>query len=154
MTRFSKTRDAAIAVAAMAMLVALQPQAGFAQIVPAQPSSAPATAAPGPTPLPTPMVLPPDAPPQIVAYNLSTTILYAGETVTGSVVTSTNVASVELRIEPFSLNLPRTDYGQFGIAFQVPDIPWMVRRGAYTLRLIARNAAGDATEIDVPVTLN
>lgn len=99
------------------------------------------------------MVLPPDAAPVIVAYTLSTTVLYAGENVTGSVVTSTNVASVELRIEPYSLNLPRTDFGEFGISFQVPSIPWMVRRGGYTLRLIARNASGDATELDVPVTL-
>lgn len=152
--RFPAARDVAIAAAATAMLLAFQPRASVAQIVPAQPSSPPAIAAPTPTPLPTPLVLPPDAAPVIVAYALSTTVLYAGENVTGNVVTSTNVASVELRIEPYSLNLPRTDYGQFAIALQVPSIPWMVRRGAYTLRLIARNARGDATELDVPVTLN
>jgi hypothetical protein len=112
-----------------------------------------ATPVPSPTPLPTPPVLPPNAPPEIVAYSISTDVLYSGETITGYVVTSTNVASVEVRVATISINMPRTDFGQFSMSYQVPNLPFFVPRGPYTMRIIARNTPGDAVEQDLPVTL-
>jgi hypothetical protein len=112
-----------------------------------------ATPVPTPTPFPTPPVLPSDAPPQIVAYMMSTNVLYSGETITGYVVTSTNVASVEVRVATISINMPRTNFGQFSMSYQVPNLPFFVPRGPYTMRIIARNTPGDAVEQDLPITL-
>lgn len=105
-----------------------------------------------PVPLPTPLVLPADAPPQIVDLRISSTVFQSGDTVSGSVITSTNVASVELRLAGYSIPVPRTDYGVFAMTYQVPRVPFFAKHG-YTLQVIARNTKGDQTERDLQVTL-
>ncbi|MHB8148367.1 MAG: hypothetical protein ACYDGM_14055, partial [Vulcanimicrobiaceae bacterium] len=105
-----------------------------------------------PTPAPTPLVLPPNAAPQIIAVHFNQNVIHSGEIISGTVTTSTNVASVEVRMAGYSINLPRTNFGEFVLSYRTPHIP-RVARGNYTARIIARNTAGVATEQDIPIAL-
>jgi len=132
---------------AQAVAPALLPAPTIAPI----PSPA-ASASPTPSASPAPLVLPPDAAPQIVDVHFNQNVIHSGDVVSGTVTTSTNVASVEVRIASYSVNVPRTDSGQFALSYQAPHIPWFAR-GNYTARVIARNTAGVATERDIPIAL-
>ncbi len=119
---------ASVALAAAALLFA--PSTVTAQQTPlpsATPSAAPSispsptpTPLPSATPLPTPLALPPDAPPQILAVEVSDPVFHSGETVSGTVITSTNVAAVEVRLAGHSIQLSRTDYGVFQMELHHP----------------------------------
>jgi hypothetical protein len=109
------------------------------------------TPSPSPTPAPTPtiLMLPPDAPPQILWYQISSTTPHSGETVTGTVLASSNVASVEIRIGPISINMTKTDVGHFESSYRVPSIPFFVSHD-FMLAIIARNTAGQAVQVSFP----
>lgn len=92
------------------------------------------------------------AAPQIVAMKFSAPVIRRGTDWRGSVVTSTNVASVEVRSSLFSVDVPRRDFGNFSFALHVLDVPPIFVR-AYRLRVIARNTAGVQTEEDLPVRI-
>jgi len=66
--------------------------------------------------------------------------------------TSTNVASLEVRTNLFSINVPRTDFGKFAFSVHVLDLPPIFIRD-YRLRVIARNSAGLAYEEDLPFSI-
>lgn len=83
---------------------------------------------------------------------MSSTVFHSGETVTGAVITSTNVASVEMRVSGISISVPRTDFGVFAMNYHVPKVPRFLRHG-YTMRVIARNTKGERTERDIQITL-
>jgi hypothetical protein len=117
---------------------------------PSPAASAPAAASPAASP--TPLVLPPDAPPQIVAVELSDPIFHSGETISGTVITSTNVAAVDVRVAKYSSRLPQTAPGVFAVTYTLPKIPFFLR-GAYTAQVIAQNGAGLTAERDVQVSL-
>ena len=68
----------------------------------------------------------------------------------GSFITSTNVASVEVRTNLFSIDVPRKNYGRFAFTVDVLDLPPIFIRD-YRLRVIARNSAGNAYEEDLPL---
>ncbi|MFN2449169.1 MAG: hypothetical protein ABR508_05160, partial [Candidatus Baltobacteraceae bacterium] len=76
------------------------------------------------TPLPTPLVLPPDAPPQILAIVTSGNVMHAGDTFSGTVITSTNVAAVEVRLAGRTMRLSRTDSGVWQTSYVVPKVPF------------------------------
>lgn len=99
--------------------------------------------------LPTPRAAPNDAPPAIVAMRFSGNVVRRGETWTGSIITSTNVASVEVRTNLFSINVPRRTFGDFHFDLRVFDVPPIFIR-AYRVRVIARNSAGEGVEEDLP----
>ncbi len=107
---------------------------------------------PTPTPLPTPLVLPPDAPPQILAVQLSDPVFHSGELVSGTVITSTNVAAVEIRMMGRSRRLPRTDFGVFAMSYTMPRVPFWLRK-TYTAQVVAMNSAGVQAERDVTVSI-
>lgn len=92
----------------------------------------------------------PDAPPRIVSVWLSKTEFAPGERVTGRVITSTNVASLEIRVEGYGRVIPRTDFGSFEGAVAVPALPAFLHR-AFTLQILARNASGVAAKTTVPI---
>lgn len=98
-----------------------------------------------PTPMPTPLVLPPNAQPQILAVEVSDPIFHSGEMITGTVITSTNVASVQLHIAGYAIGLPRRDFGIFELSYQIPHIPFFARRN-YPAQLVATTAAGVTAE--------
>jgi hypothetical protein len=98
-----------------------------------------------PSPWPTPEVLAPNAPPRILALWMNETTIHVGRVWNGRIITSTNVASVELRTESFSFVADRLGFGIFHFSQTVLDIIPQYRR-AYILRVIARNARGDSAE--------
>ncbi|MGZ3499557.1 MAG: hypothetical protein ACXWNK_10730 [Vulcanimicrobiaceae bacterium] len=111
-----------------------------------------ASASATPLPIPTPVTLPDDAPPQIVDVHLNQNVIHSGDMVSGWVVTSTNVASVEIDIATYAFGVPRTEVGQFAMSYKAPHIPFFAR-GNYTARVIARNTKGDRAERDVQIAL-
>lgn len=139
-----------IAICALAVAACSQPTA------PGPSPSASSSAAPSPSASPaaqpTPLVLPPDAPPQIIAVELSDPVFHSGETVSGTVVTSTNVAAVDVRVATQNRRLPQTAPGIFSMSYTLPKIPFFLR-GTYTARIIAQNTAGVTAEKDVTVSL-
>lgn len=117
------------------------------------PSSSPSPSpSPLPSSLPTPLVLPPDAPPQILAIQLSDPVFHGGETVTATVITSTNVAAVEIRLSGHTMRLPRADFGVFEMTYQVPHVPFWFRK-TYTAQVVAMNSAGVEAAREVSVSL-
>lgn len=90
-----------------------------------------------------------DAPPRIIAARFSSDDVRRGQTWRGRIVTTTNVASVEVRTNLFSIDVPRRSYGEFAFALNVFDVPPIFIR-AYRLRVIARNSAGSEIEEDLP----
>ncbi len=110
------------------------------------------TPSPSPSPLPTPLVLPDDAPPQILAVQISDPVVHGGETVTGTVITSTNVAAVEIRMAGRAIRMPRTDYGVWQLTYHMPHVPFFMR-GTYTAQIVAMNVAGAVAERDVAISV-
>lgn len=104
------------------------------------------------TPLPTPLVLPPDAPPQILAVQVSDPVFHGGETITGTIITSTNVAAVEIRLAGHSMRMPRTDFGIWQVTYKMPHVPFFYR-GRYTAQIVAMNSAGAQAEQDLTVSI-
>lgn len=106
---------------------------------------------PRPAAKPTPVLRPPSAPPRI--YNVAiASLVHAGQRVTGQVTTSSNVASVEVRIAAYSIVMQKTGVGTFAIDYSVANVPFFFR-GTYTMHVIARNTAGDRDERTVPLTI-
>jgi hypothetical protein len=131
---------------------------------PAQPSDQPsseavAVAAPTATPTATPIVLPSgvpwadsDAPPQIITFELSTTLVHPGDVLSGRVTASSNVASVEVRVAGYSYVMSKTAPGEFVLSVKIPSVPKIFRR-TYPLVAIARNTRGDATQRETQLTI-
>jgi len=63
-----------------------------------------------------------------------------------------NVASVEVRTNLFSIDVPRRRYGDFIFELRVFDVPPIFVR-AYRVRVIARNSAGVQAEEDFPLRI-
>jgi hypothetical protein len=99
--------------------------------------------------LPTPKVESNDAPPKMLGMRFSSLDVRRGEHWSGRFVTSTNVASVEVRTSLFSINVPHVGPGRFQFTLDVLDTPPIFVR-SYRLRVIARNSAGDGDEEDLP----
>ena len=101
---------------------------------------------------PTPQALSPDAPPRILGLWMNETTIQPGRKWTGRIVTSTNVASVEVRTESFSFSADRRRFGVFEFSQIILDIIPQYRR-AYVLHVIARNTRGDTDERLVPIVI-
>jgi hypothetical protein len=112
----------------------------------------PAAVLASPSPWPRPLTLPPNAPPQILALWMNETAIAGGKPWSGRLVTSTNVASVEVRTESFSFVCDRSAFGVFEFTQNILDVVPQYRR-PYTLHVIARNARGDAAEWLVPISI-
>lgn len=94
----------------------------------------------------------PNAPPQIVAVNVSSQTVHGGDTISGTVVTSSNVASVEAKIATFSIGVPKVATGRFALNYVVPNVPFFFH-GTYPMTVIARNTAGQSVERVIPITV-
>lgn len=97
-------------------------------------------------------MLPADAPPRIVSVEITRTLLHAGDTVSGVVVTSSNVASVVARLANFSVALPKVSEGHFALSYTVPNVPFFLH-GRYQLDVIARNTEGAAVRRSVSLQI-
>jgi len=116
--------------------------------VPANASVGAALPAAWPVPPPTAS----DAAPSIIAAHFSSLDVRRGETWSGSFVTGTNAASLEVRTNLFSIDVPRTAFGRFAFSTDLFDTPPIFVR-PYRLRVIARNAAGQEAEEDLPFVI-
>jgi hypothetical protein len=79
-------------------------------------------------------------------------VVSPGQRVNGRVITTSNVASVEVRIATYGIVLQKTGVGTFSMDYAVADVPFFLR-GTYSMRVIARNAAGDSDERTLPLTI-
>jgi hypothetical protein len=98
------------------------------------------------------LVLPPDAAPQILWFGLSSTTPKAGETLSVTVLTSSNVASVEVRVGGYGFNLPKTNVGLFEGAYTVPQLPFFMNH-TLVMQIIARNTAGAAVTSNIQLQI-
>lgn len=83
----------------------------------------------------------PDAPPRILAAQVSSATIRPGDWWSGRVVTTSNVAVVELRAPSFSFILHRPTFGEFNFRTHILAVPSIYRRG-FVASIVARNAAG------------
>ncbi len=104
-----------------------------------------------PAPWPTASVAAANDAPRILAVHFSSLSVNVGDMWTGKIATTTNVASVEVRTESFTINVPRKSFGQFAFDVHILDLPPFLQRD-YTLRVIARNANGQRDEENFPLT--
>ena len=100
--------------------------------------------------LPAPQVAAPEATPKVLAVQLSSTSVHMGDTWSGTIITTTNVASLEVQSPSFVFNAKRVAYGKFRFTLRWLFIEPLYRR-EYTVAFVARNAAGVATKRDVTV---
>jgi len=114
---------------------------------------APSAAAPSPSPTPGVLMLAPDAPPRIITLSVSKTTVHPGDTVLSSVETSSNVASVEVRVAGYSMNMSKVGVGHFALTYTVPSVPFFLS-GTYALQVIARNTRGDQAQRSVPIKVH
>ncbi len=91
--------------------------------------------------------------PQIVSVMLPTNVVHSGETVTGEVIASSNVASVEVSVAGYSEAMQKVAPGHFTLSVVVPRLPFFLRNHTYTLVVSAHNSRGDTVSQSVPVTL-
>jgi hypothetical protein len=95
----------------------------------------------------------PDAPPQIVDVEVNRTDVGSGDTLWGKVLTSSNVASVEVRVANIGVGLNKVGVGRFTLAYRLGSIPFFVH-GTYPMHIIARNSRGDKIERTLPLTIH
>lgn len=76
----------------------------------------------------------------------------SGDRVYGTVLTSSNVASVEARVAGYGITLNKVGVGRFSLAYTLGNLPFFVR-GTYAMQIIARNARGDQTQQSLPITV-
>jgi hypothetical protein len=93
----------------------------------------------------------PDARPEIIDVIVPGKVVTGGQTVTGAVIASSNVASVELRVAVFSRTMEKVAPGHFSITMRVPRLPFFLRNRSYAIAVIARNTRGDAVRKTVSV---
>lgn len=113
-------------------------------------TSAPVRSAAAVVPAPTVPRLSPDASPRILSVAIDKTAVSSGDHVSGTVLTSSNVASVEVRIGGYGVTLNKVGVGRFAMAYTVGDLPFFVH-GTFQLQVIARNSRGDKTQTSVPI---
>lgn len=94
----------------------------------------------------------PDAPPRILSMSISTPVAHGGQIVSGTVETTSNVASVEARIAGYTSSMQKIGVGRFALSYRVPNLPFFLHR-TYTIEVIARNTRGDAVSSSVPITI-
>jgi hypothetical protein len=83
---------------------------------------------------------------------MSETTVQPGDRVSASVVTSSNVASVEARIGGYAVNLAKVGVGRFALTYAVGPLPWFFH-GNFTMRVIARNPRGEVATRTIPLTV-
>jgi len=95
--------------------------------------------------------LSPDSRPKILAVNISSQEVHPGDVVHGTVVTSSNVASVEAHLATYQIPMRKIGVGKFALTYQVPDVPFFFRGRSYPIDIIAHNPRGDTVTTSVPV---
>lgn len=82
--------------------------------------------------------------------HLSAVTMKSGDTWSGKIVTTSNVASMEVRSPFFTFSAPKVDAGVFAFHVNVLLVMPIYRR-PYTVAFIARNTAGVEQRRDVAI---
>lgn len=90
--------------------------------------------------------------PQINSIWMSQRAAHRGDVVSGRVVASKNTASVEVRVGGYGMSLQKIDATTFVGSYRVPWVPFFLHR-TWTVRVIARNMEGVATERDTSIVI-
>jgi cytochrome oxidase Cu insertion factor (SCO1/SenC/PrrC family) len=122
------------------------------QALPLQPKLLTVAAQP-PANWPRPRTAAISAPPEILAARFSSLDVRPGTVWDGDVVTTTNTASLEFATNLFNFSAPRTQPGRFHFTFRLVDVPDAFVR-PYVMRVIARNTAGVARQVEVPFRIS
>lgn len=87
--------------------------------------------------------------------HFSTLDVKLGTNWTGEFVATSNTASIEVNTNLFDFSVPGTQPGpgRFAFHFHMIDVPAFYVR-PYSLRVIARNGAGERVEEDVPFRIS
>lgn len=83
---------------------------------------------------------------------ISDPVFHSGELITGTVITSTNVAAVEIRFAGHSVRIPRADFGVWQMSYRMPHVPFFYRK-TYTAQVVAMNSAGIEATQPLTVTI-
>jgi hypothetical protein len=119
--------------------VAIAPAAAVAGAS-AQPASA------SPAPLPSP------SGPTIYSVSATPRIVHAGDSISFSAHTSSDIVKVTAFVSAYTLPFTRTSSGVFTLAFSIPaHVPWFFH-GTYSLNVVARSQQGTSVSRSVPVT--
>lgn len=81
----------------------------------------------------------------------STLTIEPGTWFDGTILVSTNVASVEVRTAAFSINSVHVAPGLYRFHTHVLELPPLSRRHSYELYVIARNTPGVAVSEEAPL---
>jgi hypothetical protein len=92
----------------------------------------------------------PHDPPKIVSVRVNPRAMRAGDHVVGNVRTTSNVASVEVRVQGYSIAMEKVGVGAFRATYVVPDVPEFLKH-SYDLEVIARNIDGTQDKQDVAI---
>jgi hypothetical protein len=95
---------------------------------------------------PAPRVAPPNAPPRILFVHLSETRIRMGDSWSGRIITTTNVASLVIDAAFFAFVVPRKTFGDFEFRTRVLAVPDIYRQRVYG-SITAYNTAGEAERI-------
>ena len=94
----------------------------------------------------------PQAPPRILSIDFDPHVVHPGQTISGTVLTTSNVASVEVRIAGYGATMSKDGPGQFSLRYTIGQLPFFLYR-TYTMTIVARNTRGDAATQSVPITI-
>jgi hypothetical protein len=135
------------------------PPAPTASAVPPESSASPqsgATPVPTESPRPssTPVIRRPHDAPAIYAVSVSPDPAGAGELVSGSVITSSNVASVVATVRGIAAPVPKVGVGRFALSYRLPAVIPFFFHGTYSLVVVARNVDGVSATRQVELTLH
>lgn len=140
----SAVRDAARALAATSIAIALALLGPVAQATPAAP-----TAGKAPAPAATPCPKPTD-PIAIDSVTISEDPILAGTSVSGTVVATCNVAAVTAQVGTFRIGVPKRSPGIFTTTVEVPHLVWP---GRFKLVVTAIRTDGFSVAKTIPITV-
>lgn len=91
-------------------------------------------------------------PPQIISMQMSQSSAHRGDVVRGVVTATDNTASVEIRVGGYGSVMQKVNATTFMMSYRVPWLPFFLHR-SWTVRVIARNVDGVATERDTAIAI-
>lgn len=100
------------------------------------------------------MIRRPHDAPAIYAVSVSPDPVGAGELVSGSVITSSNVASVVATVRGIAAPVPKVGVGRFALSYRLPSAIPFFFHGTYTLVVVARNVDGVSATRQVELTIH
>ena len=93
----------------------------------------------------------PTDPVHIAAVELPSDTLHGGDTVTATVLTTSNAAAVTAAVGKYVLDLPKTAPGTFELSLAVPRLPLPTYRAKIVVTAIRADGAKEQTTVSVKI---